>query len=104
VKRPFHIEDNEAAVHLYRIAREAVINAAKHAQAREIVIELSRGRNGIVLSVTDDGTGIPKDVDRSKGMGFHIMSHRARSAGGYLEIESPRKGGTRVVCSLPKAK
>jgi PAS domain S-box-containing protein len=104
VKRPFHIEDNEAAVHLYRIAREAVINAAKHAQAREIVIELSRGRNGIVLSVTDDGTGIPKDVDRSKGMGFHIMSHRARSAGGYLEIESPKKGGTRVVCCLPKAK
>jgi PAS domain S-box-containing protein len=104
VKRPFQIEDNEAAVHLYRIAREAVINAAKHAQAREIVIELSRGRNGIVLSVTDDGTGIPAGIDRSKGMGFHIMNHRARAAGGYLEIESSRKGGTHVVCCLPKAK
>jgi PAS domain S-box-containing protein len=104
IKGPFHIEDDEAAVHLYRIAREAVINAAKHARAREIVIQLSRARTGIRLSVSDDGIGMPKKLDRSKGMGFHIMSHRARSAGGRLEVESAKQGGTRVTCYLPKPK
>jgi PAS domain S-box-containing protein len=104
VRRPFHIEDDEAAVHLYRIAREAVINANKHAEAREIVINLGRSRKGIALSVTDDGIGIAADVDRSKGMGFHIMNHRALSAGGRLEVESPKQGGTRVTCYLPASR
>ena len=104
VERTFHLDDNEAAVHLYRIAREAVVNAAKHAHAREIVIQLGRTRNGVVLSVSDDGVGISTNVDRSKGMGFHIMSHRARSAGGRLEVESPKQGGTRIICYLPRTK
>ena len=42
IKEPFDIEDDAAAAHLYRIAREAVINANKHAQAREIVVHLAR--------------------------------------------------------------
>ena len=104
IKRPFHIEDNEAAVHLYRIAREAVINAAKHAQAREIVIRLGRARNGIVLNVTDDGVGIPPSRERRKGLGFYIMNHRADSAGGRLEIKSLKHAGTRVTCYLPERK
>ena len=39
IKPSFHIEDDTAAAQLYRIAREAVINANKHAQAREIVVD-----------------------------------------------------------------
>jgi PAS domain S-box-containing protein len=104
IKGPFHIEDDEAAIHLYRIAREAVINAAKHAQAREIVVKLSQSPKGICLSVTDDGIGMPKNHDRTKGMGFHIMNDRARSVGGRLEVESPKQGGTRITCHLPKPK
>ena len=42
IKSSFHIGDDLAAAHLFRIAREAVINANKHAQAREIVIKLER--------------------------------------------------------------
>src|SRR5205823_9648993 len=53
IKSPFHIDDDTAASHLYRIAREAVINANKHAQARKIVVALGRSRKGTVLSVTD---------------------------------------------------
>src|SRR5213076_2046800 len=55
VKPSFHIEDDPAAAQLYRIAREAVINANKHAQAREIVVKLERSPQGMVLRVTDDG-------------------------------------------------
>src|SRR5437764_6856091 len=49
VKPSFHMEDNTAAAQLYRIAREAVINANKHAQAREIVVRLERSPRGMVL-------------------------------------------------------
>ena len=103
-KPSFHIDDDMAASHLYRIAREAVINANKHAQAREIVVKLGYWRNGIVLSVTDNGVGIHKNDNHSQGLGFHIMNYRAQAAGGRLEIESPRGGGTRVACYLPAPK
>jgi PAS domain S-box-containing protein len=101
IKPSFHIENDVAAAQLYRIAREAVINANKHAQAREIVVALARSRNGIVLSVTDDGVGFQNEPKLKKGLGFQIMKYRAHSIGGRLEIECPKKGGTRVACYLP---
>jgi len=104
IKEPFHLEDDTGAAHLYRIAREAVINANKHAQAREIVVELDQSPRGVVLSVTDDGVGMAANPDRSKGMGFHIMNDRARAARGHLEVKSRKQGGTCVVCYLPKVK
>jgi len=101
VRPSFHIEDNVAAAHLYRIAREAVINANKHAQAREIVIKLERSRDGMVLRVSDDGVGFSADSKIPRGLGFHIMHYRARLIGGRLTIERPKKGGTRVSCYFP---
>jgi PAS domain S-box-containing protein len=101
VKPSFHLEDDAAAAHLYRIAREAVINANKHAQAREIVVALRGWRKGIVLSVTDDGVGFQNARNGACGLGFHIMNYRARLMGAELKIESPEKGGTRVACYLP---
>ena len=101
VKPSFHLDDDKAASHLYRIAREAVINANKHAHAREIVVALKGGRNGIVLSVTDDGVGVQNVQNGARGLGFHIMNYRARLMGGQLKIESPDKGGTCVACYLP---
>ena len=104
VKPSFRFEDDEAAAHLYRIAREAVINANKHAQAREVVIKLERSRHGVVLSVTDDGIGVADKPDGARGLGFHIMNYRARAAGGRLEVESPKQGGTHVACYIPNSK
>jgi PAS domain S-box-containing protein len=101
IKTPFHIENDAAAAQLYRIAREAVINANKHAQARQIVVGLSRGPKGIVLSVTDDGVGFQNAGKGARGLGFHIMHYRARLMGAELKIERPKKGGTRVACHLP---
>ena len=101
VKPSFHIEDDAAAAQFYHIAREAVINANKHARAREIVIAVGNWRKGIVLSVTDDGVGFQNELNSTSGMGLSIMKYRARSIGGRLAIESPKKGGTRVACYLP---
>jgi signal transduction histidine kinase len=101
VKPSFHIDNDIAASQLYRIAREAVINANKHAQAREIVVALGRARDEIALSVTDDGVGFNSDSNNTRGLGFHIMNYRARAMEGRLEIKRRKKGGTRVTCFLP---
>jgi len=101
VKAAFRIEDDPAAAHLYRIAREGVINANKHAQAREIVVRLERVRKEMVLRVIDDGIGLPKELKPQQGLGFHIMNYRAQLMGGRVEIDSPQTGGTRVSCYLP---
>jgi len=98
----FHIEDETAASQLYLIAREAVINANKHAQARGIVVEIRCWQNGSILSVTDDGVGFQSEPKNASGLGLPIMKHRAHSIGGRLEIESPKKGGTRVACYMPR--
>src|SRR5947207_9404062 len=60
-KPSFHIENDIAAGELYRIAREAVINANKHSQARKIEIRLEGVENEVVLRVIDDGTGFPSE-------------------------------------------
>jgi PAS domain S-box-containing protein len=101
VKPSFHIEDDAAAAHLYRIAREAVINANKHAQAREIVVKLQRSRREMILHVIDDGVGLSGERKLKQGLGLHIMNYRAQLVGGRLEIDSPKTGGTRVSCYLP---
>jgi signal transduction histidine kinase len=101
VRPSVRIDDDAAASHLYRIAREAVINANKHAQAREIVIKLERSRQGMVLRVTDDGIGFPAEPKLKHGLGFHIMKYRSQMIGGRLEIDSTKRGGTCVSCYLP---
>ena len=100
-KPSFHIENDIAAGELYRIAREAVINANKHSQARKIVIRLEGVGNEMVLRVIDDGTGFPSEPKTKRGLGAHIMSYRARLIGARLEIDTPKEGGTRVSCYLP---
>jgi PAS domain S-box-containing protein len=98
VKPSFHIEDDAVAAQLYRIAREAVINANKHSQAREIVIRLERSRGMMVLRVIDDGVGFGQEPKLKKGLGLHIMNYRTQLLGGRLEINSLKQGGTCVSC------
>jgi len=97
----FRIEDDVGAAHLYRIAREAVINANKHARAQQIVIRLQRSPKAMVLRVIDDGVGFPNQPNPAKGFGCHIMKYRTQLIGGNLEIDFPQKGGTRVSCYFP---
>ena len=100
-KPSFHIKDDAVAAQLYCIAREAVINANKHAQAREIVIRLERSKQEMVLRVTDDGVGFAIEGRSKHGLGYHIMNYRAQQIGGRLKIERPKKGGTCVSCYFP---
>jgi len=93
--------DPSVALHVYRIAEEAVGNAVRHAQAKSITIELNTtpGRK-IALAITDDGKGLGTRR-RPEGMGLQNMRYRARVIRGTLKIASAPKRGTVVTCILP---
>ena len=95
------IRDNVRAVHLYRIAQEALNNALKHGHAKNIVIAFEADNGVLALRVSDDGTGFdPKHADRESGMGLKTMSYRARPIGGTLEIQPNPPAGTAVSCTI----
>ncbi len=104
MKTKLDLHDDAVASHLYRLLREAVINAHKHAQAKQIVVGISRSNGEIVFSVTDDGVGIPTGKNNPDGLGFHIMNYRARAIGARLEVKRRQRRGTRVALYLPQSK
>ena len=88
---------------LYRIGQEALHNVVKHANAERAVIRVSSGRDGLHMSITDDGMGFdPDDVPRGH-LGLVGMRQRAELAGAVLSIDSERGSGTRVEIHVPPA-
>jgi signal transduction histidine kinase len=100
--RPVQLDDSDKAVHLYRIAQEAVTNAIKHGKAASIQIELTGGDKESILNVTNDGLSFPKEFEkRGSGMGLQIMDQRVDIIGGSLEIHAGPEGGAVVNCRFP---
>ena len=95
------IHDDAMATHLYHIAQEAVNNAIKHGDPRNIRICLAAADGLGSLLITDDGAGIPDNRRNSPGMGLHIMSYRAGMIGGRLEVRRNPGRGTAVTCMFP---
>ncbi|MDB6005312.1 MAG: hypothetical protein JWR15_2299 [Prosthecobacter sp.] len=98
---PVPVHDNTVAIHLYRIVQEAVVNASKYAHARNISVHLGIRQQDIMLSITDDGVGLPADHDQSSGLGLKLMRYRASSIGATLTVAARPAGGTIIRCSLP---
>ena len=94
------VEDNTVATHLYRIAQEAAHNAVRHGKPNEVIISLASTNGDVVLTVADDGVGVPQDMEEADGMGCRIMRHRAKMIGACLEIGPRRRRGVIVTCRL----
>lgn len=92
-----------AAVELaaYRIAAEAITNAARHSGASSCRVTLAAGAE-LELRVVDDGDGLPADV--SEGVGLPSMRERAAALGGSCTIRRRPAGGTEVLARLPLEK
>jgi PAS domain S-box-containing protein len=97
------IHDETMATHLYHIAQEAVNNAIKHGQAKDILIRLSSDNGWGTLQINDNGTGILDQRSTNGGMGLHIMSYRAGMIGGRLDVHPSPPRGTCVTCVFPLA-
>jgi len=91
----------EFSNHLYRIAQEAVGNAARHSQARTIRLYLTGSRGKVRLTITDDGIGMPEGTMDAESMGLKIMRYRARILGGDICFERRDPSGTCVICECP---
>lgn len=91
------------ALHLYRIAQEAVTNAAQHGHAGNVRIRLCPDGERGLLRIEDDGDGFNPSTLQSKGLGLRIMRYRAQMMAGSLRIDSARSRGTTVSCWFPVA-
>jgi signal transduction histidine kinase len=82
----------------YRIVVEAVTNAVRHSGARTCTVRLTRERDALMVSVSDDGDGIRSGTI---GVGTRAMYERATEVGGELLVGAGPDGGTVVSASLP---
>ena len=90
--------DSATKTHLYRIAQEALTNAARHARAGRVVVRLRVLNDRVSLSIEDDGIGLDGTADA--GMGLKIMRYRAEIIGATLKVTAAKPSGTRILCTL----
>jgi two-component system, NarL family, sensor histidine kinase UhpB len=89
----------EVELAVYRIAQEALTNAMRHSRASDATVSLICANDELVLSVADNGRGLPEDV--VEGGGLSGMRERAMLIGADLEIESAAGSGVSVTVRLP---
>ncbi len=93
--------DAQQQVHVLQIAREALLNAIRHAQAQQIHIFYQRDEDAFhLLTIEDDGCGIRSLEEPPGHYGLTIMAERAARLSGSLLI-TPQTRGTRVTLRFP---
>jgi PAS domain S-box-containing protein len=97
-QRPGRLADKTAALHLYRIAQEAISNAIHHGKAAHVWINFVLKKNQYTLWIRDNGVGFPAKQLCGQGTGIRGMRYRAQMIGAMLKIERELDGGTRVTC------
>jgi two-component system sensor histidine kinase UhpB len=90
----------EVELVIYRVAQEALTNAFRHADASQVRVWLRRADEGLVLSVSDDGRGLPSPLPAHTN-GLAGMRERAILIAGRLEIDSPPGAGVEVRLTVP---
>ena len=99
--RPLHPLIRDGA---YRVGREALLNAFRHARARNVEVEIEYGARSLRLTVRDDGEGIDAQVlssGRAGHWGLSGMRERARDFGAEFEVRSRAGEGTEVRLNIP---
>lgn len=91
---------SEVELVIYRVAQESLTNAMRHASAREASVELEADAEAVVLTVTDDGVGMPPEL-AGDTTGLAGMRERAFLVGGRLSIASGPGEGTEVQLTVP---
>jgi signal transduction histidine kinase len=86
---------------IYRIVQEALTNAARHAAARHVRIDVIAGDTELEVIVADDGVGLKENWAGTRGMGLIGMEERARELGGTLTIKSEDGHGVTITVRLP---
>jgi len=96
------IRDNQTALNLYRIAQEAVANAALHSRGSQVTVRLADEEGVLTLRVDDDGDGKVDTLHTNAAMGLKLMRLRAKAISASLRFETSAAGGISVNCSVPQ--
>jgi signal transduction histidine kinase len=92
---------SDSHVVVYQVAREALLNALKHAKASTICVRLFLRPGQLILEVEDDGIGFITGVAFPRHFGQQLLEERVHSVGGQIEIESEPSQGTSVRAVFP---
>jgi signal transduction histidine kinase len=90
----------ERRQHVFQIAREALANAARHAQARRVEVHLRYGLNALQLRISDDGVGLSA-FPTSRGQGMRNIRERTRLLDGMLDIDTAPNRGMTMIVTVP---
>ena len=90
----------ERRQHVFQITREALTNAARHAQARRVEVRLRYGVNALQLRISDDGIGLLA-LPVNKGQGLRNIRERARLLDGMLDIDTAPNKGMTLILTVP---
>jgi len=94
--------DPEQTIALYRIAQEALTNAARHSRATRVEVRLEETAAGMRLTVQDDGQGFdPTAVAGGARLGLLGIRERSRLLGGHCTVHSRPGAGTRIQVEFP---
>jgi signal transduction histidine kinase len=86
---------------LFRVVQEALQNANKHSQARNVSVDLNGTSDVIALTIVDDGVGFDVDAAWRKGLGLISVRERVEAIGGTFGLHSSPGAGTRLEVSVP---
>lgn len=95
--------DNKVEINSYRIVQELISNALKHSQATEIITQVNRIDNQLIITVEDNGVGFNSLEAREKasGMGLKNVMSRANELNGNFNVDSGKGNGTTITVDFP---
>ena len=93
--------NDEAAIAVFRIVQESLINIVKHAKATEVELSVNMDHSHLNIEVRDNGIGMTNQAASRMTQGLASMKHRVISFGGQWNITTPPGGGTSVQIALP---
>ena len=101
-KRAMQAVSAEQSFHLFRVIQEAVSNCIRHGGAQEARVSLKMLKQGVRLSIRDNGRGFDPTISKGSGYGLRNMAARAQKINGRFTVLSKENEGTRIILDLPK--
>jgi len=92
---------NQTETAVYRVVQEALHNVAKHAQAKNVTVQIGRKNDFISLAIQDDGVGISQGPVLGRNFGLSGMTERVAMLGGTAKVVSAKNKGTRIEVKVP---
>ena len=97
--------NSEYSTEVFRILQEALTNVIRHANATQVIVEISEIEDNYIVAVKDNGRGIKEnEITSMLSMGILSMRERALLFNGNIELSGKKGKGTKLIIKIPKSK